>query len=95
MLDEKMKEIVSTVAAIIFEYCVVREEEIWFSKLVDKCPTEFNRTNVSMAEDYLTDICAITTEWIVIEGNFVNVYRITEMCNDMLRKNWEEYNGKV
>lgn len=79
MIDDKTKMQISVVASILYKYCIEYKEYIWFSKLVDKCPIEFERSDVSKAEDYLIDLGFIETKWANVDKHWTRIYTIPEM----------------
>jgi len=85
MIDNYTKTQISVVASIIYK-CCLNNEYIWFSKLVDHCPIEFERSDISKAEDYLMDLGVIETEWININGHWARIYIIPDMWKQVLSK---------
>lgn len=65
--------------AIYINNCNLRNEPVWFSKIVQE--TDLPRQKISVALDRLFDLCILDGEWERVNGNWTRTFRVTAPMN--------------
>ena len=79
------------VAVRIFEYNE-KDEQVWFSRLVEDLDGRMSRSTISKNIDRLSDLGIITGEWERTEdGRWIRTFRITGEASGLIRSICEKH----